>query len=215
MLLARPLVRAPTTGISPSNYNDAAGDSQNFDASNAWRDVATKNSSRYSTMGTIFYNRGNVNIGGNTDTTHRLKVTGSAHVTGGITETSDRRLKKDIVAFDGGLDAIMDIEPVTYLWKNPEEHAEGVQLGFIAQDVLAALPEAVETMEDEMGTLTVADRPILAAAIGAVQELNAEVETLKSQLETMEMLELAVMNMQSQLNALAEENAVLKANFEL
>ena len=78
---------------------------------------------------------------------------------------------------------------------NPDD----VNVGFIAQDVQPAIPEAVGSMktsdvEEDDGTgkkvkkkskreasefLTLSDRPIIAALVNAVQELSAQIETLK------------------------------------
>ena len=217
-------------------YTDASDTVQTFDASNPWRDIVSDQPGVHGTTNHIYFNGADttaddatafVGIGwfglasGN-EPQERLHVRGNILATGAVHATSDGRLKTNIESFDGSLDAIMNIEPVTYEWLEESSHDAGTHVGFIAQNVLAALPEAVKTADDDMGTLSVSDRPILAAAVGAVQELKAEndalkaqLEDMKSQMETMELLQLAVMNMQAQLNELADENAILKANFSL
>ena len=91
------------------------------------------------------------------------------------------------------------------------------------------LPEAVVVSEDEMGTLSISDRPILAASVGAIRELKAENDALKAsnealiaevteiraKMDQMELLQLAVMSLQAQLADMAQQDAVMKANYSL
>lgn len=118
---------------------------------------------------------------------------------GNITASSDRRLKNVSGKFTRGLAAIMEIQPKVFTWK-PESgmNTDDVNVGFIAQDVQGVIPEAVGSMktsdvEEDDGTgkkvkkskressefLTLSDRPIIAALVNAVQELSAQIETLK------------------------------------
>jgi len=56
------------------------------------------------------------------------------------TQTSDRRVKKDITSYVGGLDLIEQLNPVNFKYT----HGDGkVRAGFIAQDVQSVIPEAV------------------------------------------------------------------------
>lgn len=148
---------------------------------------------------------GNVGIGTTTPTanlhasgTIRFENLGSAGANlvtdlgGNVTVSSDERLKDINSTFDTGLDAILAIEPIQYNW------AEGTgydtineYTGFSAQNVQLVLPEAVS--EDRQGFLTLADRPILAAVINAIQEMwetvtgNQErISELEARLEILE-----------------------------
>ena len=49
--------------------------------------------------------------------------------------------------------------------------------GFSAQNVRSVMPEAVGS--DPGGNLTLNDRPIIAALVNAVNELSAQIRTLK------------------------------------
>lgn len=51
--------------------------------------------------------------------------------------------------------------------------------GFSAQNVQSAIPEAVGS--DKKGFLTLSDRPILAASVNAIKELNAKNEALEAE----------------------------------
>ena len=118
---------------------------------------------------------------------------------GNVTASSDRRLKNVSGRFTRGLDAILQLQPKVYHWNEASGmNTEDVNVGFVAQDVQPAIPEAVgsmktvDTKEDD-GTgkkvkkskreaseyLTLSDRPIIAALVNAVKELSAQIETLK------------------------------------
>ena len=212
-----------TTGGGIYEHSDGAATptTLSFDTSNAWHPVSDTSASAVgSTAEDIIFDGGQVGIG--VTPSEQLHVAGNALLTGNLYTNSDIRLKTNIVEFEGSLASLMEIEPVTFDWIDEDAHTSGTQLGFIAQDVQAALPEAVIVSEDELGTLSVADRPILAASIGAIQELKAEndalkaeLEDMKSQMQQMELLQLAVMSMQAQLADMAQSDAMMKANFSL
>ena len=98
-----------------------------------------------------------------------------------LTGSSDERLKENIEPYSGGLAAILAINPKRYSW-----NAEGQRrtkfkpgqrfIGFIAQNVAEGIPEAVG-FED--GFLSLDTRPILAALVNAVKELNAKILELE------------------------------------
>jgi hypothetical protein len=96
--------------------------------------------------------------------------------------TSDATLKDIHGDFTPGLDAVMNIHPKTYSWKEGTNLYDGGVLyhGFIAQDVQQALPEAVNT--GASGKLQVGTTPILAASVNAIKEQQAEIDLLKAEL---------------------------------
>jgi hypothetical protein len=61
------------------------------------------------------------------------------------TNNSDIRLKKNVKTLEGALDRLLQLRGVTFEWKNPSEHGnrQGVQRGFIAQEVEKVIPEWV------------------------------------------------------------------------
>jgi hypothetical protein len=125
---------------------------------------------------------GNVGIGTSTPTaqfhttgTVRFSNFGSGTVmsdaSGNITASSDERLKDIQGSFTRGLSDIIAIDPINYHWKASTGYdTVHSYTGFSAQDVQAAIPEAVDT--DNHGYLTLSDRPILAASVNAIKELN-------------------------------------------
>lgn len=104
---------------------------------------------------------------------------------GNITASSDERLKTSIVDFARGLAAINAISPKSYNWNAASGFDQMSQYsGFIAQDIEAAIPEAVGVGSD--GFLTLQDRPIIAALVNAVKELTTLNEALAARVAALE-----------------------------
>jgi len=131
---------------------------------------------------------GKVGIGTSTPTA-QLHTTGSVRfenfgagalqtdANGNLTVSSDERLKDISGSFDRGLEDIRDLEPILYSWNEFSGfETQTVYAGFSAQNVQASIPEAVG--QDKYGFLTLADRPILAAAINAIKELDLDLQSL-------------------------------------
>jgi hypothetical protein len=104
--------------------------------------------------------------------------------------TSDKRLKKNIVNNKIGLNAISQIQVRNFEYRTANEITElepqnainikGVQLGAIAQELQAILPDCVKT--ESTGVMSVDTTNLTWYLINAVKELNAEVQSLKQQL---------------------------------
>lgn len=89
---------------------------------------------------------------------------------------SDERLKKDIVPFQRGLEAIKDIGPISFKFKDPGDL--GVEhTGFSAQNVMKAIPEAVIQSAD--GFYQLDYWAIVATQSNAIKELLARIEALE------------------------------------
>ena len=108
-----------------------------------------------------------------------VSTTGTTYST-----TSDRRLKKDIETITDGTDKLMAMNPVTHGWKADPE-ADAVH-GFIAQEMMDIVPEAVsgdpdgdEMMSMDYGRIT----PVLVAALQDAHKKIAELETRLNALE--------------------------------
>jgi len=128
---------------------------------------------------------GNVGIGTSAPThpLHLGAIGNGAHCTsaGVWTNGSDRRLKEDIAPLGYGLNELMALRPVSYQMQSNGE----AQIGFIAQEVQAILPELVSGTEGDMEkgeTLGMSYGNLTAVLVKAVQEQQAEIEALRSQL---------------------------------
>ena len=102
--------------------------------------------------------------------------------------TSDQRLKKNIVDNTDGLNKITAIQVRNFEYRTADEVTElepqnainikGVQLGAIAQELQAILPECVKT--ESTGVMSVDSSNLTWYLINAVKELKAEVDALKA-----------------------------------
>jgi hypothetical protein len=102
-------------------------------------------------------------------------TTSGCTVTGTVTETSDARLKKDVVIIDSALDKVSELNGVTFKWISDDIASAGV----IAQDVEKVLPMLVETSaEDEMKSVSYSG--LIGLLVESVKELKAEIDDLKS-----------------------------------
>ena len=100
--------------------------------------------------------------------------------------TSDRSLKENDVVIENALAKVSSIRGITFDWKDEEIAARGGEdgyfvrkhdVGVIAQEIEAVLPEAVATREN--GIKAVRYDLIVPLLIEAIKELKAEIEILK------------------------------------
>lgn len=102
-------------------------------------------------------------------------------------QTSDERIKKNIVDNNEGLNKLKDIQVRNFEYRTEDEieelpshlavKKEGIQLGVIAQEIEKVLPEVV-TIESS-GVKTVNADNLTWYLINAVQELSTQVDELK------------------------------------
>lgn len=100
------------------------------------------------------------------------------------TNPSDSRLKDDIADLQYGLNEILQLRPVSYLWKNNTIN-QGKQYGFIAQEVQEVMPELVKEFdtidgEEEVIRLGLDKEAIFVTLINAIKELNDKIAILEN-----------------------------------
>ena len=93
-------------------------------------------------------------------------------VSGVYTALSDRNKKKDFEDSTIGLNAILGLKPTLYRMLDENESVKK-QLGFIAQEVKDYIPQAYVEQDNFIG---LQDRPIIAALVKAIQELQAKLD---------------------------------------
>ena len=103
-----------------------------------------------------------------------LSTAGNLTIAGTSTENSDARLKTDVRALTGALDAVRELRPVRYRLREPAAGPRKDQLGLIAQEVDAVLPEL--TGEGTDGNLGVSYGRLSAVLVAAMQEQQQVVE---------------------------------------
>lgn len=92
---------------------------------------------------------------------------------------SDIRLKDIDSQITNAVTTIDSLRAVKYSWKSDE--TKKLNIGLIAQDVQAVLPELVDVRPDELGILGVRYTELIPVLVAAIQELKAEIDTLKQQ----------------------------------
>lgn len=119
------------------------------------------------------------NDGGSIITALTLDMSGAGAATfnNDVTAFSDKRLKTDISNIENGLDKVMKMQGVHYK-RNDVENAKP-QIGVLAQDMEAIIPEVVLTADDEMQTKSVDYGKLTAVLIEAIKDLKAEIDELK------------------------------------
>jgi hypothetical protein len=129
----------------------------------------------------IVYQNGNMKIDGDfypsDDDIYDLGTPGARWqdiYTNGAVTTSDMRLKSNISNINYGLNEVLKLRPVTYLWKdNPEK---GKRLGLIAQEVQTIINEVVNVGDDENQTLGVRYSDLIPILIKSIQEQQKIIE---------------------------------------
>jgi len=93
--------------------------------------------------------------------------------------TSDARLKTDIIEIQNALDTIEKINGVKFKWNELATNSDKdkVQVGVIAQEVEAVVPEIVNTNDD--GYKSVSYDKLVPLLIQAVKELSEKVKKLE------------------------------------
>jgi len=109
-----------------------------------------------------------------------MSAAGAATFNNDVTAFSDKRLKTDIEPITNGLEKVMQMQGVYYKRNDVEDARE--QVGVLAQDMEAVLPEVVLTADDKMQTKSVDYGKLTSVLIEAVKQLNMELQTLKQQI---------------------------------
>ena len=121
--------------------------------------------------------KGNDGGSGITALTIDMSAAGAATFNNDVTAFSDKRLKTDIEPIANGLQKVMAMQGVYYK-RNDVENAK-TQVGVLAQDMEAIVPEVVLTADDEMQTKSVDYGKLTSVLIEAIKELKKEVNELK------------------------------------
>ncbi len=95
----------------------------------------------------------------------------------GTIQTSDLRLKKNISPLNYGLKEVLQMQPVSYDWKDNSGH----KIGLIAQQVRKVVPEVVlgDETKENLGMNYAELVPVL---INSVKELKTEITELQKQI---------------------------------
>jgi len=118
--------------------------------------------------------------------------------TNGIIQTSDRRLKTQILPLSYGLMTIMQMRPVSFVWKDAPAQQK---VGLIAQEVQEVVPEVVVGDPNEEVPLGLNYAELVPVLIQAIQDQQAQIETYEQ----------AQFSQQQEIDELKKELLTLKA----
>lgn len=93
--------------------------------------------------------------------------------------SSDKSLKKNVEPLEDALDKVLDLEGVSFDWKESGRK----DIGFIAQDVEEVVPEIVSTNKDGLKTLEYGN--ITALLVEAIKDQQEQIEELKAEIEAL------------------------------
>lgn len=103
---------------------------------------------------------------------------------------SDRSVKEHVKPIGSAVGVIMRLKPVSFHYKQGwKNYGEGVQLGFIAQDVAEVLPNSafMNTSEGKLkGMMGYNETDLIPILVAAVQELKIENDKLKARIKKLE-----------------------------
>ncbi len=141
----------------------------------------------------IVINQNNGNVGIGTDVpTAKLSVNGTANKPGGGSWAtfSDRRLKKNIIGYNQGLEQLKKLNIVSYEYNDLTDFDTDVRhVGIIAQELSEIAPEMVSKSFNERKSseseiyLMVDPSDFTYMSINAINELSKQVELLKEEIE--------------------------------
>jgi hypothetical protein len=106
-----------------------------------------------------------------------------------IQSLSDIRTKENVRDAGDGLQTVLGLRPVRFDFKEGFGNNRKNQLGFIAQEVEAVFPDAVDAagQSDDSGDpyKSVGPGAMIPVLVKAIQELKAELDTVKAELATL------------------------------
>lgn len=112
-------------------------------------------------------------------------IVGAACFFNAYVQRSDAKLKKDILSMDLSItEKLMKLRPVTYFMKKETPEVEGLQYGFIAQEVREIFPTIVtKAPESENSVIGMNYSALIAPTVYVVQQQQKMIEDLKRENE--------------------------------
>lgn len=110
---------------------------------------------------------------------------------GSFTAPSDARIKKDVKPFSQGLEAVLQLKPVTYKYNKLAgiEDSNEDYVGFLAQEVEKIAPYMVKKIDDTKGSSGLPDKRILDESaltkilVNAIKEQQVQIDALKKEIK--------------------------------
>lgn len=131
-----------------------------------------------------------MNVHGNTLFDKNVAIGGDLCVIGQILNPSDVALKHKVIELDECLDAINELKPVRYHFKQDAKDnlslPSGPQIGLLAQDVETVFPDCVDEQTINGKTIkTINYTQLIPVLISSVQELNQDLIEKEREIEVL------------------------------
>lgn len=169
------------TALGVRAYRTSAGADWTTSAVGIEMDV--DNTARVNSASLWLSHDGSVGIGMIPSGSYKLEVNGRLKTTG-INETSDIRLKKNILTIENALSKVEQMRGVIYEWRADEYKDKGFdtapQIGLIAQEVEKIFPQLVGT--DNSGFKSVEYSKMVAVLIEAIKEQQQIITSQKAEI---------------------------------
>jgi trimeric autotransporter adhesin len=121
-----------------------------------------------------------IGTGNSTSAAAQFFTNGNLIIGGTLTQSSDVRLKKDIIPIQNSITTLQNINAYTYNWIDPSKDST-LQIGLLSQEVQKYYPQLVRT--DAKGMMSVNYSGFVPLLITSTKELKNEVDALKKQNE--------------------------------
>jgi hypothetical protein len=125
----------------------------------------------------LYYAKAGGPISGDVTIQQTLTVVGNTLIQGTLTETSDISLKENILPLESSLDKVMKLNGVSF---NKKATPNVKEIGFIAQEVEAVIPDLVT--ETNEGIKTVSYSRVTAVLVETIKEQQAQINTQQAQI---------------------------------
>ena len=108
----------------------------------------------------------------------------NAAADGTLSASSSISIKENVNNLNYGLDKILQLQPKSFNYIDKNKYGEGLDIGFIAEDVYPIVPEATGTMND--GFIYFDAVKLIPILTKAIQEQQAQIEALKQRILILE-----------------------------
>lgn len=158
-------------------FNYASSDGGRWAGSNISQSIVFSNANDARLDNSMFFNtnHGNLWIGASAPWNIRLNVNGNARAASWLT-SSDFRLKKDIANLNNS-EKLLELQAVTYNWKDESLNSDTKKIGFIAQNVEKYFPEVVSV--DDNGFKSVAYSELIPVLVDVIQSQELRIKQLE------------------------------------
>jgi len=152
--------------------------------------VTSGNDYRFKVNGTDLMSikdSGNIGVG-TTSPSYKLHVNGSVAGTSAYNNLSDVRLKKDVGPIVNAMAIVERLRGVRFRWRAGSERTVGAdfdlpiekpQLGFLAQELQTALPEAVIVAPGDDAIMSVEETKVIPVLVEAIKQQQADIRRLQ------------------------------------